>query len=269
MKNTSKKPNNINLLFIGDIFGLPGIEIVEKKLNLLKTQYKIDFVVAQSENVSDRKGLTFKDYKRLKKSGIDVFTMGNHVWAKKEINRFVDNFDIVRPANIDKKYPGKGSRVFKVKNCTVRVTNLMGITFNKLLPPWNEDFALNFFDEIDEVLKKEKTDYHIIDFHAETTSEKNVLGIYLDGKVDAVLGTHTHVQTNDAKVLEKGTYYLTDVGMTGPKNAAIGAKFSEVYQKMRFNSLKKFKVSENPAQFNAVLIKLTKSKSKKIKLINF
>lgn len=247
----------LKLLFIGDIFGEPGVEFVEELLPIIKKEYNIDFVIGQAENVSGRKGFVKEDYERLKSSGVDAFTLGNHVWAKKEILEIIHNEDVIRPANINPQYAGEGTRIFNIKGMSLRVTQLMGITFNKLSPPWNEEYADNFFDCIDNIIKfKEKSDFHFIDFHAETTSEKNVLGLYVDGKVDAICGTHTHVQTNDDKKLPNHTLYITDVGMTGPANSAIGADFESVYEKMRFDRPSKFEVSKNKQQFNAVILEL-------------
>ncbi len=259
---------SLKILFIGDIFGNPGIEKVETELSNLKAKYKIDFVIAQSENVSGRKGFLKKDYDRLSEIGVNAFTLGNHVWAKKEILDIIDNKNIIRPLNVEPHYPGNGSSVFNINGTTLRVTSLMGITFNKLLSPWKEEYANSFFDSIDQLIESDESDFHFIDFHAETTSEKNVLAVYLDGKVDALIGTHTHVQTNDAKIFEKNLAFVSDAGMTGPSNCAIGANFKEVYEKMRFDSFSKFKVSNNIAQFNGVLVELNKKKSS-IKLINF
>ncbi|WP_027334387.1 TIGR00282 family metallophosphoesterase [Mycoplasma elephantis] len=254
----------INILFLGDIFGEPGICTIETKLQELIKKYKIDFVIAQSENVSGRKGLIKSDYLRLKKSGINAFTLGNHVWAKKDILDIIKNNDVIRPANVDVSYPGTGSRVFNVKEKNVRVTSLMGITFNKLMSPWKQEYANSFFDTIDSIIENDKSDFHIIDFHAETTSEKYVLGLYVDGKVSAVLGTHTHVQTNDDKKLPNGTLYITDAGMCGPQNSAIGANFDDVYQHMRYGNFVKFQVSKNKTQINGVVLNLNTDKQKNI-----
>lgn len=258
---------NLNILFIGDIFGKPGIEKVEKELPKLKKQYNIDFVIAQAENVSGRKGFIEKDYNKLSKIGVDAFTLGNHVWSKKDIQHIINNKNVIRPLNIKNHYSGNGSSVFNINGTTLRVTSLMGITFNKLLAPWEEEYADSFFDAIDKIIEIDESDFHFIDFHAETTSEKNVLAVYLDGKVDALIGTHTHVQTNDAKIFENNLAFVTDAGMTGPSNCAIGANFKEVYEKMRFDSFSKFQVSKNPCQFNGVFVKLNKKKNV-IKLIN-
>ena len=248
----------MKILFIGDIFGEPSIKALEKHLPKFINSNKIDFVVAQGENASDRKGLVKDDYIRLKKSGIDVFTMGNHVWAKKEINEIIKNDDIIRPHNINKGYPGKGTNVFNVKGKKIRITCLLGYEFNDLTNGWRQKRANNFFDSFDKIYKKDNSDFHIIDFHGEVTSEKNVFGIYVDGKASALLGTHTHVQTSDAKILPKGTAYITDVGSTCPINSAIGADYESVYQKMRYNKFIKFKVSKNPIEMNGVILKFNK-----------
>lgn len=259
-----KKDDEINVLFIGDIFGRPGIEVVGEKINEIKNKYEIDFVVAQAENVSGRKGLEPKDYEELKSIGINAFTLGNHVWAKKSIEEIINNNDIIRPLNIDKTYPGHGSSIFEINGKTLRVTSILGITFNPLNSPWKHQQANNFFDAIDEVLQNDNSDFHIVDFHAETTSEKNVLALYLDGKVSALVGTHTHVQTADAKVFEKNLAYITDAGMCGPKDSAIGANFQEVYEKMRFDKMISFKISKNKPQFNGVVLKLRKNTKSEI-----
>lgn len=256
----------MKVLFIGDIFGEPGIKAVEKHLQKFKNTNKIDFVIAQGENASGRKGLVPKDYDRLKAAGVDVITMGNHVWAKDKILEIIENQDIVRPYNIDKGYKGRGTNVFTVKGKTLRVTSMLGFEFNDLRTGWDQERANNFFDAFDKIQKDNKADYHIIDFHGEVTSEKNVFSLYVDGKATAVLGTHTHVQTSDARILPKGTAYITDAGATGPINAAIGAEYESVYNKMRYNKPSKFGVSPNPVELNGVILSINK-KSTKIEAI--
>ncbi|WP_029608906.1 TIGR00282 family metallophosphoesterase [Mycoplasma simbae] len=248
----------INILFIGDIFAQPGIETVAKHIQSIKDKYNIDFTIAQAENVSDRKGFIKRDYDVLKSLGIDVFTLGNHVWAQEGIFEIINNEDVIRPLNIANSYTGHGSNIFRLNNgISIRVTSLMGIAFNKLLRPWKHESADNFFDAADFVVEhSEKADFHFIDFHGETTSEKVVLALYLDGKVDAVCGTHTHVQTNDARVLPKGTCFISDAGMVGPYNSAIGANFQQVYEHMRYGAMSKFQISDNECQFNAVVLEL-------------
>lgn len=264
-KKTNKE---INILFIGDVFGKSGINIIKQMLPTLKEEHKIDFVIAQAENVSGRKGLEPKDYNKLKEIGINVFTLGNHVWAKHKINEIIDNKDIVRPFNVDVGYPGSGTNIFDVNDLKIRVTSLLGITFNPLNSPWKQKQANNFFDAIDEIIKYDDSDFHIVDFHAETTSEKNVLALYLDGKISALIGTHTHIQTNDARILENNLAYISDAGMTGPSNSAIGANFQEVYEKMRFDKMISFKPSKNKPQFNGVVLKLSKTRKSQIIPIN-
>lgn len=264
----------LKIMFIGDIFGQSGIQRIEEVLPKFIEQEKIDFVIAQSENVSGRKGLEPKDYWHLKELGINVFTLGNHAFAKNSIMSIIDNGDILRPYNVNNEYPGIGTNIFYLKNnLKLRVTSLLGITFNDLNSPWKQSKANNFFDAIDQIIENDNSDYHIIDFHAETTSEKNVLALYLDQyhskKVSALLGTHTHIQTNDAQKLPNDLLFISDVGMTGPKNSAIGANFEEVYQKMRFNSKVPFKSSTNKSKFNAVILTLSKCENPTIKPINF
>ncbi|QKT05126.1 TIGR00282 family metallophosphoesterase [Mycoplasma sp. OR1901] len=251
--------DKINLLFIGDIFGTPGIITVEKLLPKLIKENNIDFVIAQGENVTGRKGLNAEDYNRLKKAGVNCLTMGNHVWANEDIYNIIEKEDIIRPFNIDSSYPGYGTLVYKVKDFTLRVSSLLGNTFNELNYPWKESSALPFLISAHELMNYKDTDFHFIDFHAETTSEKYVLGLEVDGVIDAVCGTHTHVQTNDDHILPNGTCYITDAGTVGPIDSAIGANFQEVRDKMLDpSSRKRFQVSPNNTQFNAVVITLKK-----------
>ena len=262
----------LNVLFIGDVFGQAGIQKIEEEMTSIKQKHNIDLVIVQSENVSGRKGLEPNDYHKLMKLGVDIFTLGNHAFAKKSIHEIINEKNILRPYNVDNVYEGVGTNVFDVKGFKVRVTSLMGITFNELLAPWKQSFANNFFDAIDEIIENDHSDFHIIDFHGETTSEKNVLALYLDqhwpNKVSALLGTHTHVQTNDARRLKNNLLFITDVGMTGPKNSAIGANFDEVYRKMRYGENAKFIPSPNKSQFNAVVLNLSKNNKSKIKIIS-
>lgn len=258
------KSKDIKVLFIGDIFGESGIRKIEHELpNLIKSS-EIDFVIAQSENVSGRKGLEPNDYLRLKKAGVDVFTLGNHAFAKDSIIEIINNGDVLRPCNVNDEYEGIGTNIYLVKNKKIRVTSLLGVAFNELSFPWKQQKANNFFDAIDQIIINDhESDFHIIDFHAETTSEKYVFALYLDKywprKISALLGTHTHVQTNDAKKLDNNLLYVTDVGMTGPKNSAIGAEFEEVYQKMRYNSKLPFQPSLNESELNAVILNFSEN----------
>lgn len=250
----------MKILFIGDVFGEPAIAMLEKHLKKIIIKNKIDFVIVQGENVSGRKGLVPSDYNRLKACGVNAFTMGNHIWAKPQIRKIINNPDIIRPYNVKHSYPGKGYQVFTVKGQTIKVLTLMGIAFNNLYTGWKEPNASCFFDAFDKFEKESpKTDFTFVDFHGETTSEKNVFGLYVDGKINGMVGTHTHIQTNDAKVLPKGTAFITDAGMTGPINCAIGASYDTVYRKMRFNERVRFGVSTNPIQMQGAILSFNKN----------
>lgn len=247
----------MRILFLGDIFGEIGCKIIEQNLFSIKENYKINFVIANAENCSNGKGLIIKDYLFLKNAGIDFFTMGNHTWAKEyEIKEILKNSDIVRPANLNEKFKyandGVGTKTIKIGNKIIRITNLLGTSvqgFNKNLT--------NPFFTLDEIIKKSsQNEIHIIDFHAETTSEKNAFGIYFDGRVHAILGTHTHVPTNDLRISPKGTIYITDVGMCGPGfGSVIGAKAENAISRF-LNPDNKFKleVSNLGSQLNAVVL---------------
>lgn len=267
------KEKKIKILFIGDIFGESGIQKIEQELPSLIKQHKIDFVIAQAENVSGRKGFEPQDYFRLKAVGINAFTLGNHAFAKESITEIIHNGDILRPYNVEPGYEGVGTNIFLVGDKKIRITSILGITFNELNFPWKQTRANNFFDAIDEIIQNDhESDFHLIDFHAETTSEKYVLALYLDqywpNKVTALLGTHTHVQTNDAHQLDNHLLYISDVGMTGPMNSAIGADFDAVYQKMRYNAKIPFQPSLNSSQLNAVILTIDQNpKNNTIELI--
>jgi 2',3'-cyclic-nucleotide 2'-phosphodiesterase len=206
-------------LFIGDIVGSFGRLMVAKHLPRLKQELGLDFVIANAENASHGKGLMRKHYEELLASGIDVMTLGNHYNAKGEIRDYLpQTLSLIRPLNLKHAYPGVGSLVFKVNQLTIRVTNVLGQAF------MNEEVQ-NPFDALAKVIEEgEKTDLHVVDFHAEATGEKYAMGYAFDGKVTAVFGTHTHVQTNDLRTLPQGTLYLSDVGMTGPNQGILGVK---------------------------------------------
>lgn len=213
----------IKILFIGDISGEMGKLAISQELDRLKSKYEIDFVIANAENTTKGRGLDYRDYKFLLDNGIQFFTMGNHTWHKKDIYQILQSEDnIIRPYNLKSELEeskiGVGTKIVKIKNKTFRITNLLGNTV--IVKEWQT----NCFQAMDEILNNcEKTDFHIVDFHAETTSEKNAFFLEYSNKVDAILGTHTHVQTNDYRI-KNNTAYITDVGMTGACDGVIGAK---------------------------------------------
>jgi hypothetical protein len=214
-------------LFIGDIVGSFGRLMVAKHLPKLKESLGLDFVIANAENASHGKGLMRKHYEELLASGIDVMTLGNHYNAKGEIRDYLDQtVSLVRPLNLKHTYPGVGTLVFNIQDKRIRVTNILGQAF------MNEEVH-NPFDALQGILEKEPpTHLHIVDFHAEATGEKYAMGYAFSAKITALFGTHTHVQTNDLRLLDKTTLFISDVGMTGPYNGILGVKKENIIQRL-------------------------------------
>lgn len=259
----SKSPR---ILFIGDITGEIGRKVVKKALPSLKKKYKIDFVIANGEHLSERVGVDSEILFEMRDSGIDFFTMGNHVWRKDEFKEEITkkNMPVVRPANFLEKSPGHGFRVISTPFGKLLVINLLG---KEGIP----QKVMNPFKKIDEILEtSEKYDYSLIDFHAELSSEKVAMGHYLDGRVSAILGTHTHVPTADARILPSGSAFVSDVGMTGPQNSVLGVRSEIIIERFREGTGGKFEVAdEGPGVLNAVLITLgQKGKAQKIERID-
>lgn len=257
----------MNILFIGDIFGKKGREAIRNELLLLKKKYDIDFTIANAENTTHGRSLNNKHYKELQSYGIDFFTMGNHTWQLDEINEILKNNNIIRPMNVNGSFVqskiGDGTKIINIKGIKIQITNLLGMSI-----PMN-NLQTNAFVCMKQILRnKNKSDIHIVDFHCETTSEKNAFFLEFCGKVNAILGTHTHVQTNDAKIYNN-TAYITDVGMTGASMGIIGANPKEILEV--FNGSKdRFKLEPDNSkyQLNAVLISFDKNfRTKKIENI--
>ncbi|WP_050636715.1 TIGR00282 family metallophosphoesterase [Candidatus Stoquefichus sp. SB1] len=238
----------MKILFIGDVFAAIGREMIETYLPQLKQQYQIDVVIANVENATHGKGLNKRHYEEFLFQGISLMTMGNHTFAKKELFDYIDEADrLIVPYNQPRALPGMGSREITILGKKIRVTNLLGITFM-------DGKSQNPFEAIDDVLKEDTSDIHIVDFHAEATSEKIALGYYLDGKVSAVLGTHTHVTTADEKILPQGTAYQSDVGMTGPYESVIGCDKDSIIKRMKTGVMTPFLVAESVGQLRATLL---------------
>ncbi len=239
----------MRLLFIGDIVGRPGRKAIKETVSGLKREKSIDIVIANGENAAGGNGLTRDVAGELFNAGIDILTMGNHVWDKKEILTFIDKEKrIVRPANYPPGTPGSGFVVCDVGNSKLGIINVSGNVFMPSLAcPFRT--VAGIVKEI-----SAETQNIFVDFHAEATSEKIALGWYLDGKVTAVCGTHTHVQTADENILPEGTAYITDVGMTGPKESVLGVKKELVIDKFLTQMPARFEVSNSLYQFNAVVI---------------
>jgi metallophosphoesterase (TIGR00282 family) len=254
----------MRILFIGDIVGAVGRKALKACLPGLKTKYNPTFIIANGENAAAGRGITLAITKELFEMGIHGITMGNHTWDQKEIFDFIDREPrMVRPANFPKGTPGRGYTTIKVKNHELVIVNLQGRTF---LPPLDCPFekADRILEEIDASSK-----FILVDFHAEATSEKLAMGWHLDGKVSAVVGTHTHVQTHDERLLPLGTAYITDVGMTGPRDGILGMEKVSVMQKFVTQLPVRFVVDEGKWHFHAVCIDLDPNtgSAKKIQLI--
>jgi len=248
----------MRVLFIGDIVGSPGREAVNKLLPELKKEYSIDAVVANAENLAAGKGFTASTLLAMQKAGVEVFTSGNHVWTnKRELGLLADkSFPLLRPANYPLEAPGRGHLIFNLRTQRLLIMNLMGeIDYCHLENP---------VVSAERILEEEKGrfDLALIDFHAEYTSEKAIFSWCLDGKVNAIVGTHTHIPTADAKILPKGTAFITDVGMAGKKWASLGVDFESLIKHYLTGLPAKHEITEEkPFILNAVVLDLTKSKN--------
>lgn len=240
----------MRLLVIGDVVGRPGRRAVKANVGGLKREFDLDLVIANGENAAGGNGITREVGQELFNSGVDVITMGNHVWSKKDSYDYINKeVRIVRPANYPPGAPGTGVNNFETRRkVKVAVINLSGRVF---LPPLDCPFR-----KVDEILSRVKEEARtvVVDFHAEATSEKIAMGWYLAGRVSAVFGTHTHVQTADEQILPGGTAYITDLGMTGPRDSVIGVKKDLVIDKFISQLPVRFEVATGLFQFNGAVI---------------
>ena len=248
----------MKIVFIGDIYGEQGLKIIKEKLPYIKEKYKPNILIANAENIANGRGITSDLYKELMKLGFHALTMGNWTWANYELYDFIDGSNVIRPANYVKA-PGVGYKTIKFNDKTLLVISLLGRIF------MNPNLT-NPFTTAEEIINREKADYVLIDIHAEATSEKVALGHYLDGRVNAVVGTHTHVQTNDNRVLPKGTLYITDVGMTGPLDGIIGVDREIVFERFLTGFSRSNTVAGGPLELNGVFLDLDKKIIEKIKI---
>ena len=235
------------ILAIGDIIGRPGRQAVREFLPGLHKQYGLDMVIANAENVAGGFGLTSSTASELFDAGVNVLTSGNHIWAQKEITPYLEgDMPILRPLNYPPDVPGRGYLIIK----QTMVVNLIGRTFMG-----NLDCPFRAMDKLLSELDR-KPPVIIVDFHAEATSEKVAMGRYLDGRVSAVLGTHTHVGTIDTQLLNNGTAYVTDIGMTGPIDSVIGDDSDSVLQRFLTAIPHRLSVGQGKTMFNAVLVQV-------------
>lgn len=245
----------MKILILGEIIGRPGRTKVKEVLPKMIKELEPDFVIANGEHLSGGKGLTEDKVKEMTEVGIDFFTTGNHVFSQSAVKPMLedDSAPVLRPANYPPLVPGKEYKTVERSGKKILVFNLMGRTFFK-------ESLDDPYRKADEILAKEKADIVIIDFHAETTSEKILMGQYLDGRVSIVFGSHTHVATSDSQILDKGTFYVTDMGMIGPVDSVIGVK-KEVSEDRILKQLPaRYEVAAyGPSYFNACLVELDKT----------
>jgi 2',3'-cyclic-nucleotide 2'-phosphodiesterase len=240
----------VKILFIGDIVGRPGRELVRRGLAAIVEQHAIDLVIANAENSAAGFGITREIGDQLLEWGVDVMTSGNHIWDKKEALDYIGTEPrLLRPANFPAGAPGNGRYLARTKDdVSVGVVNVMGRAF---MAPLDDPFA-SVLREIEAL--RARTRIIFVDFHAEATSEKIAMGWHLDGKVTAVVGTHTHVQTADERILPKGTAYLTDVGMTGPHDSVVGVEIAAALGKFLTGLPARFETATGNPRLHAVIV---------------
>lgn len=241
----------MKILAVGDLVGEGGVKKLKEELPRIREQENIDFVIVNAENSAGGMGITTQIFNDLKSLKIDVITMGNHTWGKKDIFSFIDNEKLLRPANYPSNVPGKGYGIYQCAEKRICVVNLIGRTDMNIL-------SENPFVKMEEILKeiKGKADIIILDFHAEATAEKIAMGYYLDGKITALFGTHTHVQTADEQILEHGTGYITDIGMTGPKKSVIGMDVQASIKRFETTLPEKYKLAEGNCTLNGCIFEI-------------
>lgn len=241
----------MKILVIGDVVSSAGCEFLRKKLSSFKKENGIDFCIANGENSAVGNGITPDSAQYLFDCGVDFITTGNHIFRRKEIYDFLDSrSDIIRPANFWKNAPGKGTAVVDLGSTQIRIINLSGSAYM--------DRCDNPFTAVDEILKNNECKITLVDFHAEATAEKGALAYYLDGRVSAVFGTHTHILTADARILPKGTGFITDTGMTGPVNSVLGIKPESSINLFRTGMPSRFEAAEGECMMNGCIFDIDK-----------
>ena len=246
---------DFKVLAVGDVVGNPGLERIRRNLRQLKRKTGADFVVVNGENAAVV-GITPDQAETILDAGADCITLGNHTWAKREIVTYVDDCpQIIRPANYAPQVPGRGWQIFDTKAGDVAVIDLIGRV--------NMDYGPdNPFLTVEKILKQVKAKIILVEIHAEATSEKLAMGYMLDGKVSALWGTHTHVPTADAQVLPKGTGYVSDLGMTGPKHSVLGIRPELSIAKFRGDLTERYRWAEGPTKLEAVLFTIDSTTGK-------
>lgn len=237
----------MKILAVGDIVGEAGVRKLKEELPKIKKEENIDFVITNGENSAGGMGITEKNFRDILEAGTNVITMGNHTWGKKDIFKFIDAPQLLRPANYPKGVVGKGLEIYECKNKKIAVMNFMGRVDINILTENPFVMAKEMVEEL-----QGKVDMIFIDFHAEATAEKIAMGRFLDGKITALFGTHTHVQTADEQIFPNGTAYITDLGMTGPKNSVIGMDVNVSFKRFETALPEKYKLADGECILNAV-----------------
>lgn len=254
----------MRILVIGDIVGRPGRRAIKEILSEIKDRYAVDFTVANGENAAGGRGINREVTDELLSSGIDVLTMGNHVWDNKEIFDLIDDQPrLIRPCNYPPGTPGRGYNTFETPTGRIAVINASGRVFMDALEcP---------FYKVNEILEdlKGQWDICLVDFHAEATSEKRAFAYYFDGRVTAVLGTHTHIQTADEAILGGGTAYITDLGMTGPTDSILGMNKEQVIKKFLTQRPVRLEVAKGSVQIQGVFLEISDADKRVVKIERF
>lgn len=253
----------MKVLAVGDIVGENGLRKLKETLPNLVESENINFVIVNAENSAGGMGITKQIFQDLVALKVDAITMGNHTWGKKDIFSFIDHPKMIRPANYSKGVVGKGYRVYECKGKKIAVINLIGRTDMGVL-------SENPFLVVDGLLKEIQADYIFVDFHAEATAEKIAMKYYLDGKVTAIFGTHTHVQTADEEVTNLGTGYITDIGMTGPTESVIGMEVQVSIKRFMTSLPERYKLAEGKCELNGCIFEVDdeNGRTKKVVRLN-
>ena len=247
----------MKILAVGDLVGNVGINKLKQSLDQIRQKENIDFVIVNAENSAEGMGLTKKNFQEILEQKVNVITMGNHTWGKKDIFSFIDHPQIIRPANYPEGVVGKGYNIYECNKKKIAVINLIGRVDINVLSENPFIVAKKIVEKI-----KNEVDIIIIDFHAEATAEKIAMGYYLDGKVTAIFGTHTHVQTADEKILPKGTGYITDIGMTGPEYSVIGMEIEASIKRFETTLPERYKIATGSAILNGVIFNIDDESNK-------
>ena len=251
----------MRILAVGDIVGNSGVNKLKTELKDIKNEYNIDFVIVNGENAAEGMGLTIKNYNDIISAGTDCITMGNHTWGKKEIFQIIDEPKLLRPINYPEGVCGKGYNIYECCSKKIAVINAMG---RAEINVQTENPFLQVKKLVENI--KSEVDIIILDFHAEATAEKQAMGYYLDGEITIIFGTHTHVQTADEKILEKGTAYISDIGMTGPKNSVLGMDKDAALKRFLTALPEKYRVADGETMLNGCIFKIDDNTNKVSKI---